>query len=138
MSNFSGLKKNSSNGRFWTALLTIDVNIIASFTLFINRSLLFSVLALLPLLGITWILGLLFVIDDEQASVATSWIFTLVNTLQVRMQLIGNKSLKQQQLCLIIYLQGAAIFFFHVVRNKEVCWVFSCLHLSNTCIYVYN
>ncbi|XP_065897929.1 adhesion G protein-coupled receptor L3-like isoform X2 [Dysidea avara] len=61
------------------------------------RVLLLSVLALLPLLGGTWILGLLFLIDNEQSSITLAWVFTIVNSLQ-----------------------GAAIFFFHVVRNKEV------------------
>ncbi|XP_065913586.1 adhesion G protein-coupled receptor L4-like [Dysidea avara] len=61
------------------------------------KTLLLSTMALLPLLGVTWIMGLLFLIDDEQTSVPLAWIFTIVNSLQ-----------------------GAAIFFFHVVRNKEV------------------
>ena len=40
-------------------------------------------MALLPLLGVTWIMGLLFLIDDEQTSVPLAWIFTIVNSLQV-------------------------------------------------------
>ncbi|XP_065898137.1 adhesion G protein-coupled receptor E5-like [Dysidea avara] len=61
----------------------------------IAKLLFWSIMALLPLLGGTWILGLLFLIDSD--SVALAWIFTMVNSMQ-----------------------GAAIFFFHVVRNKEV------------------
>ena len=38
-------------------------------------------MALLPLLGCTWIIGLLFVFNSESAAVA--WIFTIVNSLQV-------------------------------------------------------
>ena len=45
------------------------------------RLLFLSILALLPLLGGTWILGLLFLIDSD--SVALAWIFTMVNSLQV-------------------------------------------------------
>ena len=42
---------------------------------------LWGVVALVPLLGLTWILGLLFLIDSD--SVALAWIFTIVNSLQV-------------------------------------------------------
>ncbi|XP_065913574.1 adhesion G protein-coupled receptor L4-like isoform X2 [Dysidea avara] len=59
------------------------------------KTLLVSVLALLPLLGGTWILGMLFLVDSD--SVVVAWIFTIVNSMQ-----------------------GFAIFYFHVVRNKEV------------------
>ncbi|XP_065915845.1 adhesion G protein-coupled receptor L4-like isoform X2 [Dysidea avara] len=59
------------------------------------KLLLLSTLILLPLLGGTWLLGLLFVIDNE--SVALAWIFTIVNSLQ-----------------------GAGIFYLHIVRSKEV------------------
>jgi len=46
------------------------------------RILLLSTIILLPLLGGTWLLGLLFVIDNE--SVPLAWIFTIVNSFQVR------------------------------------------------------
>ena len=46
------------------------------------RVLIVSMLALLPLLCGTWILGLLFLIDSE--SEAITWIFTIINSLQVR------------------------------------------------------
>ncbi|XP_065898147.1 adhesion G protein-coupled receptor E2-like [Dysidea avara] len=58
------------------------------------KIMLWGVIALVPLLGLTWILGLLFLIDSD--SVALAWIFTIVNSLQ-----------------------GAAVFFFYVVKNKE-------------------
>ena len=45
------------------------------------RTLLVSVLALLPLLGGTWILGMLFLVDSD--SVVVAWIFTIVNSMQV-------------------------------------------------------
>ncbi|XP_065897304.1 adhesion G protein-coupled receptor L4-like [Dysidea avara] len=59
------------------------------------KILLSSTVVLLPLLGGTWLLGLLFVINNE--SVELAWIFTVVNSLQ-----------------------GVGIFFFQVVRNREV------------------
>ncbi|XP_065884496.1 uncharacterized protein [Dysidea avara] len=59
------------------------------------RTVLISILTLMPLLGGTWILGLFFVIDSE--SDVLQWIFTLLNTLQ-----------------------GVTIFFFHILRNREV------------------
>ncbi|XP_065894114.1 uncharacterized protein [Dysidea avara] len=59
------------------------------------RTILIGTLALLPLLGGTWIMGLLFLFDSD--SEAISWIFTVLNSLQ-----------------------GLFIFFFHVLRNREV------------------
>jgi len=38
-------------------------------------------MALLPLLGCTWIIGLLFLIDSDSEPLA--WIFTILNSLQV-------------------------------------------------------
>ena len=38
-------------------------------------------MALLPLLGSTWVLGLLFLIDSDSEPLA--WIFTILNSLQV-------------------------------------------------------
>ena len=46
-----------------------------------NRTILWSMMILMPLLGISWILGLFFIIDSD--SVAFAWIFTIVNSLQV-------------------------------------------------------
>ena len=46
-----------------------------------SRTLIMSLLALLPLLCGTWILGLFFLIDSESEIVA--WIFTIINSLQV-------------------------------------------------------
>ena len=83
-----------------------------------------SIMALLPLLGGTWILGLLFLIDND--SVALAWIFTIVNSLQVCICTV--KLLLKSLFFFLVCTQGAAIFFFHVVRNKEVnadhdvCW----------------
>ncbi|XP_065905004.1 uncharacterized protein [Dysidea avara] len=53
-----------------------------------------AVVVLLPLLGLTWIIGILAVNND---TVAFAWIFAILNSLQ-----------------------GVFIFIFHVVRNKQV------------------
>ena len=45
------------------------------------RTVLISILALLPLLGGTWILGLLFLFDSDSEPLA--WIFTILNSMQV-------------------------------------------------------
>ena len=49
------------------------------------RTLIWSVLALLPLVCGTWILGLLFLADNESEILA--WIFTVINSLQVHMHI---------------------------------------------------
>ncbi|XP_064390034.1 adhesion G protein-coupled receptor L3-like [Halichondria panicea] len=61
-------------------------------TLFVK--LLTSTLVLLPLLGVTWILGI-FTVNDNTTLFA--WLFTIINSLQ-----------------------GLFIFFFHVVRSDKV------------------
>ena len=47
------------------------------------RTLLLSIMMVLPLLGGTWILGLVFLLDSD--SVPLAWIFAVVNSLQVQM-----------------------------------------------------
>jgi len=47
---------------------------------FVNRSLAKAAVILLPLLGLTWVFGLLAVNED---TVAFAWIFTILNSLQV-------------------------------------------------------
>ena len=83
-----------------------------------RRILLISIMALLPLLGGTWILGLLFLIDSD--SVALAWIFTIVNSLQVILCIATSCKALWMNNYFASCVQGAAIFFFHVVRNKEV------------------
>ena len=52
------------------------------YTILYNCStVLMSILVLMPLLGGTWILGLLFLIDSDSEPLA--WIFTILNSLQV-------------------------------------------------------
>ena len=46
------------------------------------RTLLKAVIILLPLLGITWIIGILAVNDDTEVF---AWIFAILNSLQVNM-----------------------------------------------------
>lgn len=52
-----------------------------------HRALLLSTVVVLPLLGATWILGLVFLLDST--SVTIVWIFAVVNVLQV--QIYYNK-----------------------------------------------
>jgi len=70
--------KQSSYIQF-ISLLHIDMY------LFTFRDLLKAVIVLLPLLGITWIIGILAVNEDTQAF---AWIFAILNSLQVKSQLI--------------------------------------------------
>ena len=53
-------------------------------TVFINRHLVKAAVFLLPLLGVTWIVGILAVNDD---TVVFAWIFTILNSLQVMPEL---------------------------------------------------
>ena len=53
-------------------------------SILIFRILLLGIIVLLPLLGATWLLGLLFLIDNE--SVVVAWVFTIVNSLQVSVE----------------------------------------------------
>jgi len=50
------------------------------YCLLLFRELFKAVLALLPLLGVTWIVGILAVNND---TVVFAWIFTILNSLQV-------------------------------------------------------
>ena len=56
----------------------------------LHRTLIWSILALLPLLCGTWIIGLLVLaaseVDADNESVILAWIFTVINSLQVCMQ----------------------------------------------------
>ena len=65
---------------------------------------------ILPVLGCTWVFGLLAINED---TVAFAWIFTILNSLQVS--------------CLNIlscfyntFFQGAFILFFYVLKNEKV------------------
>ena len=69
--------------QYYTVSTVCSLSFVALITLRAYRTLLLSVSALLPLLGGTWILGLLFLIDDEQTSIVLAWVFTAVNSLQV-------------------------------------------------------
>ncbi|XP_065911152.1 adhesion G protein-coupled receptor L4-like [Dysidea avara] len=58
------------------------------------KKLLIAAMSLLPILGVTWVFGLLAVNDD---TVVFAWIFTILNSLQ-----------------------GMFIFFFYIVRNDKL------------------
>ena len=73
-------------------MCTADVNCIsiASYILiflFLSSDMLLNTLILLPLLGCTWIIGMLFI--DSQSEVL-AWIFAIVNSLQVITSCISN------------------------------------------------
>ena len=75
------------------------------------REILKAGMFLLPLLGMTWIIGILAVNNETQVF---AWIFAILNSLQVcvlRMIMHPKKH---------VILQGLFIFIFHVARNKEV------------------
>ena len=48
--------------------------------MYTSRNLLKAVIILLPLLGVTWIIGILAVNEDTQVF---AWIFAILNSLQV-------------------------------------------------------
>jgi len=48
------------------------------------RNIVWSMLVLMPLIGVTWILGLVFVVYEEE-STALAGIFITLNILQVRL-----------------------------------------------------
>ena len=63
-------------------MVNMKQRIIVAMLYILHRTILWSMMVLMPLLGISWILGLFFIIDGD--SVAFAWIFTIVNSLQVR------------------------------------------------------
>ena len=109
----------------WTVICKHVLNLIF-------RTLILIALALQPLLCGTWILGLLFLAtlldsnSNPELSEALSWIFTVVNSLQVLLFVVFVESLDCSdnyiwllQLCkIILFLQGFSIFYLFVVRKK--------------------
>ena len=77
-----------------------------------KRHILKATVILLPLLGMTWVFGLLAV--NENTAVF-AWLFTIFNSLQAG--LISR--IETEHYCLSL-TQGVFIFFFHVLRNKTV------------------
>ena len=75
------------------------------------RALLKAAVIVVPVLGCTWVFGLLAVNED---TVVFAWIFTILNSLQVYHILLC---------CLSVYinvLQGMLIMFFYVLRDEKV------------------
>ena len=94
-----------------------------------KRHILKATIILLPLLGMTWVFGLLAV--NENTAVF-AWLFTIFNSLQAG--LISR--IETEHYCLSL-TQGVFIFFFHVLRNKTVsvhlCSVKTNLHVYSAC-----
>ena len=65
---------------------------------------------ILPVLGCTWVFGLLAVNED---TVAFAWIFTILNSLQVSCFNILSYFYNS-------FFQGAFILFFYVLKNEKV------------------
>ena len=86
------------------------------------RTSLKAAVILLPLLGMTWVFGLLAINDD---TIAFTWIFTILNSLQVCPQLIVSHQLTAS----LLILQGFFIFLFYVVKNKKVSKFLSYSHI---------
>ena len=69
---------------------------------------------LLCLLGVTWAFGYLTVI--KQASTVFVYVFTILNSLQVRIQ----SNVCHDQTVIVLLFQGVFIFAFHVLLNDKV------------------
>ena len=67
--------------QFYLHIWSLNYILIYEYVYFINRRLLKISVILLPLLGITWVFGILAV---NQESSVFAWIFTVLNSLQVR------------------------------------------------------
>ena len=96
------------------------------------RTILKATVILLPLLGITWVFGILAV---NQESSVFAWIFIILNSLQVSlflcMYLVAACMAEQGQLpqeefkFFNLIQQGLFILIFHVIRNDKVRqWLF--------------
>ncbi len=70
-------------------------------------------LVLLPVLGVTWVLGV-FAVNSNTTVFA--WLFTIFNSLQV---CIPQTCCDLLFTC-IVYTQGAFILIFHVLRSDKV------------------
>lgn len=90
------------------------------------RKLFKAFIIILPLLGVTWVIGLLAVNED---TVAFATVFVILNSLQVIHGIvcytlfISDRSVlnvHSRMHALISFLQGTAIFFFFVVRSDQV------------------
>ena len=87
---------------------------------FFYRKLMKATVILMPLLGLTWLIGLLAAIPFPQpVPLILAAFFLVLNTLQVR--------IPSHTICLTTHYvfphcisQGAFIFFFHVVRHDRI------------------
>ena len=74
---------------------------------------------LLPLLGVTWVVGIFAVSEN---TTVFAWLFTILNSLQV-CTVITRTTLQTSLIIIVshIFLQGVLIFLFHVIKNTKVC-----------------
>ena len=80
-------------------------------TIPIYRALLKAAVIVIPLLGCTWIFGLLAINDN---TVVFAWIFTIFNSLQVLLYPVMVFLFSHNT------FQGLFIMFFYVLRNDKV------------------
>jgi len=78
---------------------------------------------LVPLLGCTWLFGLLSINED---TVVFAWIFTILNSLQV---FEWNKLLILRYVN-SSYLQGLSILILYVIKNEKVSLKIACIRVT--------
>ena len=78
------------------------------------RSLLRTAVIIVPLLGCTWVFGLLAI---NEGTAVFAWIFTILNSLQV---LNIKLFIFQCENINISCLQGVSILFLYVLKNEKV------------------
>lgn len=105
-----------------------------------QRTTLKSTVILLPLLGVTWVVGIFAVSEN---TTVFAWLFTILNSLQV-CTVITRTTLQTSLIIIVshIFLQGVLIFLFHVIKNTKVCtketYKYSSYNLSHLMNSTYN
>ena len=87
-------------------------NVIVNLTIKFDRSLLKAAVIFVPLLGLTWVFGILAVNED---TAVFAWIFTVLNSLQVKhVEFLGN-----HYNLVSLFLKGLFILVLYVLRNER-------------------
>ena len=76
-----------------------------------------AAIILLPLLGVTWAMGLLAV---NQNTTVFTWLFTLFNSLQVTHNVHKLNAVRVGTKSNLFSKQGLFFFVFHVIRSDKV------------------